>query len=193
MNVPTFVLLAVVAAAFCALANRYRGGWQPPLAILRERGHTQRRILVAIFVAGSLFAASSSPLVAGAGLLTFFGLILPWAAWQDQGRVTDDDDLTGMSGRGLLLHLPTAAWLGAVGEPTAGLVFVALGSLMGPAYGAAWAVWTGFGLRLRGPLLRWSDDRDGPVIDGPTAIGELLTGANLGLAAVVAGVLTRST
>ena len=154
----TVLLLAVLGAVL----SRWNSGPQLPWW---KPGHTVKRICVAGVLGITLFVLSGDPWTLLAGLALFIGLLMPWATWQDMGRVSGKprDDFIGMTVvGGVLVALPTAAVLAFTGYHYGPLIFIAA-ALTGPAYAFAWAYLD---------EVRW-----GGFIDGPCAIGELARGA----------------
>ena len=153
----TVLLLAVLGAVL----SRWNSGPQLPWW---KPGHTVKRVGVAGVLGIALFVLSGDPWTLLAGLALFVGLLMPWAEFQDFGRVAGSErrDFIGMTVvGGILVALPTAAVLAFAGYDAAPLVLVAA-AFTGPAY---WASWTYL------DDMRWSG-----FIDGPTALGELARG-----------------
>lgn len=140
-----------------ALAWRIRGGW------LGVPSSTAGRLIPAsLLCLMALHITGHDPWMLMVLPLMWLGAIPAWAQWQDMGRVEDNDDFVGMTGRGLLLTWPVGLFLYLYGLPP---WFSFGGVLMGPIY---WLAWRFFGRVRRGGF-----------IDGPGAIAEMGVGAML--------------
>lgn len=151
------ILIGIAFVIAGALAWRIRGGW------LGLPSTTLGRLVPSVLYGGFAYWLGV-PLLFSIALIPslWIGLIWPWAQWMDMGHVREDDDLIGMTGRGFLITvLPgLLLWNPAL---------VAAGGLMGPIYWAAW--YSASGSVSSAPRFQWNS-----FIDGPTAIGELVTG-----------------
>src|SRR3990167_1455700 len=153
----TILLLAVLGAVL----SRWNSGPQLPWW---KPGHTVKRVVVAGVLGVALFVLSGDPWTLLAGLALYLGLLMPWADFQDFGRVAGSArrDFIGMTVvGGILVALPTAAVLAFAGYYYGPLMLDA-GMLTGAAYWIAWAY--------------LDDVRWGGFVDGPCAIGELARG-----------------
>ena len=80
---------------------RIRGGW------LSLPSSQLGRLVPATFFGLVLHQVGVAPWHALiAGLALWLGTVFPWAQWMDMGRVEDNDDEVGMTGRGMVLFLP---------------------------------------------------------------------------------------
>ena len=92
--------------------------------------------------------------------LMFLSILPPWAQWMDMGRVADNDDFTGMLGRGLILTYLCGWFLYFFGY---GVALVISGPAMALIYYGCWRLYP-------------SKLKPNSFIDGPTSVAELLVG-----------------
>jgi|GEM_PF-4396788 len=143
----------MLGAAFVVggLLNRWRGGW-----LAFPASHNARRAGLTLGLAVVVLATTGSPSAAAAAILLFPGLLPPWGEWFDMDH---DDDLWGMTGRGLILTAPMGGAFDLLGY---GPWIILSGALMGPIYWLAW----------------WAHDRislnRNTFLDGPTSAAEVV-------------------
>ncbi len=149
------LLLAVLGAVL----SRWNSGPQLPWW---KPGHTVKRVVVAGALGVALFVLSGDPRTFAAGLLLYFGLLMPWAQFQNFSIGAPLANTAGMALiGGAMVALPTAYILQWSGYDRS-LFMVLAGALVGPAYFVAW---------------RWfSNVRLGGFIDGLDSLGELARG-----------------
>lgn len=141
-----------------ALAWRIRGGY------LGLPSSTLGRIVPATLLAGLAYWFTQDYWMALVMPLMWAGTALPWAQWM---QVRNSDEITGMTGRGLILTLPVGLFLYVMGYE---IIFMLSGVTFGIIYVLSWKL--------------FSNIRLGGFIDGATSVGELLTGAMLGTALI---------
>lgn len=113
------------------IAWRIRGGWlKMPSTLLGRMVPTILMALGAAALSGNLWMLLAGPAV-------YLGMIMPWAQWMDMGRVEDNDDFVGLSGRGMLLTLPLGLLMYALGY---GIIPLVGGVLMGTVYWVSWHI-----------------------------------------------------
>ncbi len=143
-----------IAFLLGGLLNRWRGGWLafPP-------SHTLRRLGLTLALVGLVGAKTGDPYATAAALLLFPGLLPSWGRWFDMGRMGKDDDLLGMTGRGMVLTGLLGGALALLGH---GPWVMLAGATMGPIYWLAWWIHDKVGLRR------------GDFLDGPTSAAEFV-------------------
>ncbi len=148
------MLSIFLAAIVGGLLNRWRGGWLP-----WPESHNARRFGLTLALTAFVAYWTLDPFASAAALLLFPGLLPGWGRWFDMGRVQDDDDLLGLTGRGMVLTAPTGLALALLGHGPWAMV---CGGLMGPTYWLAWWIHDRVDLRRNS------------FLDGPTSLGEIL-------------------
>ena len=116
---------------------------------------------MAVGLAGIVLLVSGEWKASLASMLIFFGLLPPWGEWFDIGRMggSFSDDLTGMTGRGLVLTVLPGVALNLLGY---GPWVLLSGASMGIIYAFCW--WFHEIVSLE----------RGKFLDGPTSAAEFL-------------------
>ena len=128
-------MIEALVILLITLGNRVRGGYGGDKIrnIIPFYGTTVSRLSYGVLLGGSALLLGSSPVLAAVMILTTYlgHAVAPFAPFQFMQR---SNDILITSLRGLILNGATAIAIMALHSLSGGLVFLAGGLLMGPAY-----------------------------------------------------------
>ncbi len=123
-------MLAFVVAM--GAAWRIRGGW-----LSLPSTQLARMVPVVVGTVGAVWFFPDAWTMWVWGVSLYLGMIWPWAQWMDMGRVAENDDFIGMSGRGMILTAPAGLLMYFHGM---GIIMLVGGFFMGLIYWISWKV-----------------------------------------------------
>jgi hypothetical protein len=116
---------------------RIRGGWLGlPSSQLARACFSIPFGLYTVLLTGDWWGMLMAPAI-------HLGMVMPWAQWMDMNHVEENDDLTGMTGRGFLVTAAGSVLLAVIDPGPAAYIFLMGGSMLGPIYAASWDIFKG--------------------------------------------------